>query len=564
MTPPLESNSFKVVLVGIAGSNNAFSLSLYNLKAFAYNNPEIRNKYDLSIIQHPLINTNRKELEIPPLIEKIVEAKPHLVGFSCYMWNVNFFREIAKTLRKRIPETQILWGGPEMSSDYLMKGQFDDFEMDFCIFGEGEVTFLELLNNRVLNTPEYSNIPGLAYRENPASPLKINSKREPLESLQKVPSPFLTGILDDEVLLRPQIEANIETQRGCNLRCSFCIYHKDMDRITYSTANRVTDEVRYVVNKGVKRVRFVDANFSSDLEYSKTIIRALIKEKFELRLMLELIPGFIDEELASLFEEFNSLHEWNDITLGVGVQSTKLATLKTVRRGIKIEKFEYTFELIRKHNLFAKIDLIIGLPGESLSDIENTLEYMMEAVRYGQCHLLCFHVMRGLPGTELLEIARKYNMIFSSKNEPHEFMESPDLPRKDMLKCLRRTAVVFRLTNHRGWARREFIRENKSNDVSIREAFFETREKLNLTNIELVDHLIEGLLDHLRERNSWFVQPDFPFAETWWWNYSAFEVRDKWIINYLEGLKPQRKSARAQPPYPVKMFRQMLNRQSTL
>ena len=110
MTPPLESNSFKVVLVGIAGSNNAFSLSLYNLKAFAYNNPEIRNKYDLSIIQHPLINTNRKELEIPPLIEKIVEAKPHLVGFSCYMWNVNFFREIAKTLRKRIPETQILWG----------------------------------------------------------------------------------------------------------------------------------------------------------------------------------------------------------------------------------------------------------------------------------------------------------------------------------------------------------------------------------------------------------------------------------------------------------------------
>ena len=156
MTPPLESNSFKVVLVGIAGSNNAFSLSLYNLKAFAYNNPEIRNKYDLSIIQHPLINANRKELEIPPLIEKIVEAKPHLVGFSCYMWNVNFFREIAKTLRKRIPETQILWGGPEMSSDYLIKGQFDDFEMDFCIFGEGEVTFLELLNNRVLNTPEYS------------------------------------------------------------------------------------------------------------------------------------------------------------------------------------------------------------------------------------------------------------------------------------------------------------------------------------------------------------------------------------------------------------------------
>ena len=543
MSPPLENNLFKLVLVGIAGSNNAFSLSLYNLKAFAYNNPEIRHKCDLSIIQHPLININRKDIEIPPLIERIVQAKPHLIGFSCYMWNVNTFNEMAQILRKRIPETQILWGGPEMSSDYLSQGKFDDFEMDFCVFGEGEVTFLELLNNKVMNTPELANIQGLAYRENPTSPLKVNSKRDPLESLNKVPSPFLTGILDDEVLLRPKIEANIETQRGCNLRCSFCIYHKDMDRITYSNADRVTNEVRYVVNKGVKRVRFVDANFSSDLEYSKTIMRAMIKEKFELRLMLELIPGFIDEELASLFEEFNSLHPWNDITLGIGVQSTKLATLKTVRRGIKIEKFEYTFELIRKHNLFAKIDLIIGLPGENLSDIENTLEYMMETVRFGQGHLLCFHVMRGLPGTELLEIAREFNMTFSSKNEPHEFMKSPDLPRKDMLKCLRRTAVVFRLTNHRGWSRREFISENKSNDVNIRDSFFKTREKLNLTNIELVDQLVEGLLDHLKERNSWFVQPDFPFAETWWWNHSAFEVRDKWIIEYLGNLKPQQLSA---------------------
>ena len=225
-----------------------------------------------------------------------------------------------------------------------------------------------------------------------------------------------------------------------------------MDKITYSSLERVVSEVVYLVNKGVKRVRFVDANFSSDLNYSKEILRAFIQKRFELRLMFELIPGFIDEELATLFEEFSNLHPWNDITLGVGVQSIKLETNKAMRRGIKIEKFDQTFELIKKHNLFAKIDLIIGLPGENLIDIEASLEYMMETVRFGQGHLLCFHVLRGLPGTELLEIAQKRKMTFSSKHEPHVFVESPDLPRKDMLKCLRRTAIVFRLTNHRGWA----------------------------------------------------------------------------------------------------------------
>ena len=529
----------KAILVGIAGSNNAFSLSLYNLKAFAYNVPEIRAKWDLSIIQHPLINVNRKDIEIPPLVGRIVESKPSLVGFSCYMWNVNVFNEIAKALRERIPDTKIIWGGSEMSSDFLLQGKFDKFEMDFCVSGEGEVTFLEFLKNQSFGVPEISSIPGLAYRDHSSEPFKINSKREALEVLHDVPSPFLTGVVDDEVLLRPKIEANIETQRGCNLRCSYCTYHKDMNSITYSSLDRVVSEVVFLVNKGVRRVRFVDANFSSDLNYAKEIIRAFIEKQFELRLMFELIPGFIDEELAALFEEFSCLHEFNDITLGVGVQSIKLDTNKAMRRGIKIEKFNYTFNLIKKHNLFAKIDLIIGLPGEDLIDIEASLEYMMETVRFGQGHLLCFHVLRGLPGTELLEIARKNNMTFSSEHEPHVFIESPDLPRKDMLKCLRRTAVVFRLTNHRGWAGREFISERKSEDVNIRDAFFNARERLNLTNVELVDLLVEALMEHLKERNSWFVQPDFPFAETWWWNFSAFEVRNEWILDYLASLKPQ-------------------------
>ena len=107
----MKNKLSKAVLVGIAGSNNAFSLSLYNLKAFAYNDPEIRGKWDLSIIQHPLININRRDIEIPPLIDRIVNAKPDLVGFSCYMWNVNVFNEVAQALRKRIPNTQIIWGG---------------------------------------------------------------------------------------------------------------------------------------------------------------------------------------------------------------------------------------------------------------------------------------------------------------------------------------------------------------------------------------------------------------------------------------------------------------------
>ncbi len=299
--------------------------------------------------------------------------------------------------------------------------------------------------------------------------------------------------------------------------------------------DRVIDEVRYVINKGVKRIRFVDANFSSNMDYAKTVMKGLIKNQFETRLMFELIPGFIDEELAALFAEFNELYSWNEITLGIGVQTINLEVLKRMRRAIRLSKFEKTFELLQKYNLYAKIDLIIGLPGEDIVSIENTLEYMLDKLSGSQSHLLCCHIMRGLPGTELLDIAKEFEMQFTSEFEPHELFESSILPRQDMLKCLRRTAVIFRLVNHTGWANREFIHDQRSENTNIRDSFMDARQRLDISNLGLVDLIIDGLLEHL-DVSSNFKQERFPYAENWWWSVSKVVVRDSWILEYLSNL----------------------------
>src|SRR5438270_382323 len=83
-----DSKTKKAVLLGVAGSHNAFSLSLYNLKAFAVADPDIRKQWNLHVIQHPLINILNHEIKLTEIAEKIVAEKPELVAFSCYMWNV--------------------------------------------------------------------------------------------------------------------------------------------------------------------------------------------------------------------------------------------------------------------------------------------------------------------------------------------------------------------------------------------------------------------------------------------------------------------------------------------
>jgi radical SAM superfamily enzyme YgiQ (UPF0313 family) len=314
-----------------------------------------------------------------------------------------------------------------------------------------------------------------------------------------------------------------------------------MDRISYSSPERVIEEVRRCVEKGVRDIRFIDADFGSDLGRAKAVMRALIRERFATKLWVEFIPGSLDEELAALLREFGSLHASNAVTLGVGVQTINPEALRRIHRAVRIEQFERTLKLIREYGLCAKIDIIIGMPGEDMASIARTLEYMLAQLRGSTKHLLCCHVMRGLPGTELLDIAEGCGMVFSSRNEPHEFICSPDLPRADMLKCLRRTALVFRLTNHIGWAGSEFVSGRRSEDTSVRDAFFAAKDRLGVSHVAVIDRLIDGLMGHLRKRASWFVQPDFPNAETWWWAYSALEVRNEWIVDSLSRLQPEEK-----------------------
>lgn len=64
------------------------SLSVYNLKSYAFSDPEIRRQWNIHIIQSPLINVMQQNVEVPKLVEQIIAKKPQIVGFSCYMWNL--------------------------------------------------------------------------------------------------------------------------------------------------------------------------------------------------------------------------------------------------------------------------------------------------------------------------------------------------------------------------------------------------------------------------------------------------------------------------------------------
>ena len=137
----------KVVLTTLNAKYIHSSLALRYLKKYCK---------DLMPIEIVEFTINNHLLDI---VGQIYEKRPNVIGFACYIWNIEMTIKIIGLLRKVLPETKIICGGPEVSYDgieFLKKHQ----AVDYIVLGEGEETFYQLLA-RLQSKQEIKDIVGV-------------------------------------------------------------------------------------------------------------------------------------------------------------------------------------------------------------------------------------------------------------------------------------------------------------------------------------------------------------------------------------------------------------------
>ncbi len=77
---------------------------------------------------------------------EIYKRNPDIIGFSTYIWNRDKTLKVCETIKLVYPDVKIILGGPEVSFDGqdLMD---EHWYIDFIVYGEGEITFKELLES---------------------------------------------------------------------------------------------------------------------------------------------------------------------------------------------------------------------------------------------------------------------------------------------------------------------------------------------------------------------------------------------------------------------------------
>ena len=442
-----------------------------------------------------------------------------IAAFSVYTWNLDAIIEVCNRLRISRPKTRVIWGGPEVCLDFINDGVFDSLPVDYLVLGEGEITFKNFLDALVSgDAGAIKKIANLAERVD--GTFTLNAV-EPAElDLGGIPSPVLLGRVDG-LLSRPGMRANIETQRGCNFRCAYCFYHKSYCGIRYRDPELVLREILHAYRKGCTAARITDANFASRKDHALAIMNGLVQHGVKMILMTECLPQSIDEEIADSFGRFIAVSPENKLTVGIGLQSLNEKSMKTIRRHINKKYFESAFELLKMNKAIIKSDIILGLPYETKETYLNSIDFLVNLQRDGY-NLASVGLLRVLPGTDLVAIAEETGLVYDRNDSEHYIYSTPDMPRQDMLYCLKVTTVVSRIISAR----------DIESKIRIKDRYFRVKDSLGVSNSVLLRKLVTLFDEYLSGKESDYNRPDFPNAEYYYCYRVDSEVPDD-VVNSM-------------------------------
>ena len=342
-------------------------------------------------------------------IDAFFSKKPAVIGFGNYVWNLELSTDLAREIKLLSPNTLIVFGGPNFPledkrrEEWLRKRPF----VDVYVVGDGEEGFRKIVDEwcktHDINKVKQKEIPGCYSLIN--DKLCKTAEFSPrIEDLDKIPSPYLKGYLD-EFLEDSRLSPLLESNRGCPFTCTFCVDGTDSrSKIYHKSVSRFEQELEYVATryKG-KMLTIADLNFgmyARDIEISNGIAR--IKEKYDYPYYIQVSAGKNNKprilECASILK--------GSMGLAASVQSLDKQVLENVKRNNISE--QQLLEMTKAGNEMSAntySEVILALPGDSKEKHFNTVLKLVDSA----IKIISMYQCMILEGSELgADISKNY------------------------------------------------------------------------------------------------------------------------------------------------------------
>ncbi len=308
-----------------------------------------------------------------------VEAeRVDVLGLSCYTWNWEPQRELARLAKAAHPACLVIAGGPQpdvADADFFRRNPF----LDAVVVNDGEIPFGMILERVCAGERDLSQIPGLARPGPDRIPVPGLPPVKPVDFSR---SPYVEYASVYEQILRehPGTSIVLETNRGCPYGCSFCDWGSNtLAKIRPFDMQRVEAEARWAFSQPVFMGFLADANFGilpRDVEIAE-LYASLRHDDRGPRIFYYSPAKNSPDRTSAIAKTFAraglaSSHP-------VAVQHTDPEVLAaTDRANISIEKQREVVRDLTRAGIPLSAQLILGIPGDTVDKWRQVFADLME------------------------------------------------------------------------------------------------------------------------------------------------------------------------------------------
>ncbi|MGZ5208877.1 MAG: DUF4080 domain-containing protein, partial [Sulfuricurvum sp.] len=377
--------------------NARYAHSALGLRCLYANLHELQN--DAKIVEFTINEQTQT------IAEDILKHTPKIIGISVYIWNAREVSDLIEILKKVSPNTIIVLGGPEAA---YLPHRVDFSKADYIISGEGEVAFYELCKKILavcIPKLELGNEEGQTVTE---------FIKATMPDLKSISLPY-SAYSDEDVAHRI---IYVEASRGCPFECEFCLSSMD-EKVRNFPLDELIEEFEILWQRGARSFKFIDRTFNLNMTFANRILDFFLSKEPPYFAHFEVIPDHFPDVLKAKIAIFPE----GSLQLEIGIQTLDPIIAKGINRPLRLEKiFENLKFLETETRAHMHLDLIVGLPGETLEGFGRNLDKLVSLT---SCEIQ-IGILKNLSGTTLSRHDQAHGMIYSD-TPPYDILQNNNL-----------------------------------------------------------------------------------------------------------------------------------------
>ena len=317
--------------------------------------------------------SRRKALRM--LARTVEEYSPQAAAFTAVSTQYPFVRDLASHMKQHWPEIYLVVGGSHVS---MCPGDALNDPFDAICIGEGELPLAELAN-QLSEGSRPGKIKNLWIKQDDGA-FEKNPTREFLENLDILPFPdreIWTPWVHDTAISRHVVLLS----RGCPFDCTYCSHHviRKLARgkyVRFRSPDNILAEIKHLTKHDLKidTIYLETETILLNKQWLMSLCAHLAEfnrshhHQIEYACNLRICPQSKDETI------FAALSEANVKTLQIGLETGSESLRQSIlKRSYTNEEFLSTVELAKKHGIAINLFIMLGLPGETMEDHEQTI-----------------------------------------------------------------------------------------------------------------------------------------------------------------------------------------------